>query len=73
MAPAPTSSSALRFTAPSVRRALAAIRSHHVPADQIDHAILAAINVTLCLLSGCNDRVAEGFNRDLAVSGGRVP
>jgi len=71
MAPALTSLPAL--PAPSVRRALHAIRSHHVPADQIDYAILAAINVTLCLLSGCNDRVAEGFNRDLAVSGGRIP
>jgi len=71
MAPALTSSAAPRLTAPSVRRALQAIRSYQVPADQIDRAILAAINVTLCLLSGGNDRVAEGFNRDVAVSGGR--
>ncbi len=59
--------------APSVQRALQAIRTHDVSADQIDYAILAAINVTLCLSSGGSDRVAEGFNRDLALSGGRVP
>ncbi len=61
-----------RIMAPSVRRALQAISSHQVPADQIDYAILSAINVTLCLISGGNDRVAEGFNRDVAVSGGRA-
>jgi len=60
-------------SAPSVHRALQAIKAHHVPADRIDYAILAAINVTLCLLSGGDDRVAEGFNRDIAVSGGRAP
>lgn len=59
--------------APSVHRALQAIRIHQVPADQIDYAILAAINVTLCLLSNGNDRVAEGFNRDIATSGHRAP
>lgn len=61
------------LTAPSVHRALQAIRLHRVPAEQIDDAILAAINVTLCLSSDGNDRVAEGFNRDIAVSGGRIP
>ncbi len=59
-------------SAPSVRRALHAIRTHHVPPDQIDFAILSAINVTLCLVSGGSDRVAEGFNRDCAMSGGRL-
>jgi hypothetical protein len=29
----------------------------------------AAINVTLCLASGGGDRVAEGFNNDIAISG----
>ncbi len=71
MAPGFGQSTYLR-TAPSVRRALQAIRSHNVPPDQIDYAILAAINVTLCLISGGNDRVAEGFNRDRAMSGGRT-
>jgi len=54
-----------RATAPSVHRALQAIRSHNVPVEQIDYVILSAINVTLCLLSGGNDLVAEGFNRDV--------
>jgi hypothetical protein len=27
----------------------------------------------LCLISASDDRVAEGFNRDIAISGGRVP
>ena len=57
--------------APSVRRALRAISLHGIRADQIDYAILAAINVTLCLSSNGDDRVAEGFNRDVAASGGR--
>ncbi len=75
MAPALTNSADLNTshaTAPSVRRALRAISSHQVPAEQIDYAILSAINVTLCLLSGGDDRVAEGFNRDVAISGGRA-
>ena len=59
--------------APSVQGALQAIVTHQIPADQIDCAILAAINVTLCLLSNGDDRVAEGFNRDTAISGGRAP
>lgn len=59
--------------APSVHRALQAIRRYKVPAEQIDYAILAAINVTLCLLSNGDGRVAEGFNRDIAMSGGNAP
>jgi hypothetical protein len=55
--------------APSVTRALQAIRRYGAQPEQIDHAILSAINVTLCLASGGNDRVAEGFNRDIARSG----
>jgi cell division protein ZapA (FtsZ GTPase activity inhibitor) len=55
--------------AQSVTRALKAIKQYRVGAEQIDHAILAAINVTLCLASGGNNQVAEGFNRDLALSG----
>jgi hypothetical protein len=56
-------------TAPSVTRALAAIRRYGAAPEQIDQAILAAINVTLCLFSGGDDRVAEGFNHDIAANG----
>jgi hypothetical protein len=52
---------------PSVTRALTAIRRHNARPEQIDHVILAAINVTLCLLSGGDNQVAEGFNHDLAL------
>jgi cell division protein ZapA (FtsZ GTPase activity inhibitor) len=55
--------------AQSVTRALQAIQRYGAPPEQIDHAILAAINVTLCLASGGDDRVAEGFNGDIARSG----
>jgi cell division protein ZapA (FtsZ GTPase activity inhibitor) len=55
--------------APSVTRALQAIKRYGAQPEQIDHAILSAINVTLCLASGGSDRVAEGFNRDIAASG----
>ena len=55
--------------APSVTRALEAIKRHGVAPEQIDHAVLSAINVTLYLSSGGDDRVSEGFNRDLAGNG----
>ncbi len=55
--------------ASSVTRALSAIRRYDPAPDEIDKTILAAINVTLCLASGGNDQVAEGFNRDVAISG----
>jgi hypothetical protein len=55
--------------AQSVTRALQTIERYHVTPDQIDRAILAAINVTLCVVSCCDDRVSEGFNRDLAQNG----
>jgi hypothetical protein len=55
--------------APSVTRALQAIKRYGAQPEQIDQAILAAINVTLCLASGGSDRVAEGFNSDIASSG----
>jgi hypothetical protein len=53
----------------SVTRALQAIQRYGAAPEQIDHAILAAINVTLCLASGGSDRVAEGFNGDILMSG----
>ena len=46
--------------AQSVFRALHAIRRYGTAPEQIDRAILAAINVTLCLASGGDDRVSEG-------------
>jgi cell division protein ZapA (FtsZ GTPase activity inhibitor) len=55
--------------APSVTRALQAIKRYSALPEQIDYAILSAINVTLCLASGGDDRVAEGFNQDIASSG----
>lgn len=55
--------------APSVSRALQAIKRYGAGPEQIDRAILAAINVTLCLASNGNDRVAEGFNHDIATNG----
>lgn len=57
--------------ASSVSRALHAIKRYNAGPEQIDVAILAAINVTLCLASGGSDRVAEGFNNDIALSGRR--
>lgn len=53
----------------AVTRALRSIRRYDAAPEQIDHAILAAINVTLCLVSNGNDRVAEGFNGDIARNG----
>jgi len=55
--------------APSVIRALQAIKRYGVAPEQIDHAVLSAINVTLYLSSAGDDRVSEGFNRDLAGNG----
>ncbi|PWC56175.1 hypothetical protein [Azospirillum sp. TSO22-1] len=55
--------------AQSVSRALHAIKRYNARPEQIDQAILSAINVTLCLASGGDDRVAEGFNADVALSG----
>jgi len=55
--------------ASSVTRALQAIKRYGAGPEQIDGAILAAINVTLCLASNGDDRVAEGFNHDIAANG----
>jgi cell division protein ZapA (FtsZ GTPase activity inhibitor) len=51
--------------AQSVARALNAIKRYKMRPEQIDGAIIAAINVTLCLVSGGDARVAEGFNKDM--------
>ncbi|HKF71976.1 MAG TPA: hypothetical protein VKB68_09505 [Stellaceae bacterium] len=50
----------------SVTRALQAFKRYAVSPEQIDYAMLSAINVTLFLTSGGDDRVSDGFNRDLA-------
>ena len=55
----------------AVTRALQSIKRYNTQPEQIDYAILAAINVTLCLASGGSDRVADGFNADIAGSGRR--
>ncbi|WP_448190257.1 hypothetical protein [Azospirillum sp. sgz301742] len=55
--------------AQSVSRALHALKRYNAQPEQIDQTILSAINVTLCLASGGDDRVAEGFNADIALSG----
>jgi hypothetical protein len=57
---------------PMTRFVTCALRTVHRydPApDGIDFAILSAINAVLCLRSGGDDRVAEGFNGDVAASG----
>ena len=55
--------------APSVTRALQAIKRHAATPEQIDHAVLSAINVTLYLACRGNDRVLDAFNRDIAENG----
>jgi hypothetical protein len=49
--------------------ALRAVQRYDMAAERIDFAILSAINAVLCLSSGGDDRVAEGFNGDIAMSG----
>src|SRR5215472_8940295 len=52
--------------------ALETIRRHKVAPERIDFAILCAINATLCVRSNGDDRVAEGFNNDIATNGRRL-
>ena len=49
--------------APAVGRALGAIARYRVPPDEIDRAILAAINVGLCRAAGFNDDIARNGRR----------
>jgi hypothetical protein len=56
--------------ASSVTRALITIQRYDAAPDQLDQAILAAINVTLCLAANGDDWVSEGFNLDIAMNGG---
>jgi hypothetical protein len=55
--------------AQSVACALRAVHRHQARPEQIDSFIIAAINVTLCLVSGGGDRVAEALNHDISTSG----
>ncbi len=55
--------------APSITRALQAIRRYAAPPEQIDYAVLSAINVTLYLACLGDDRVLDAFNRDVAENG----
>ena len=59
--------------APSVTRALQAIKRYAATPEQIDHAVLSAINLTLYLACRGNDRVLDGFNRDIAENGRDFP
>jgi len=53
----------------SVSRSLHTIKRYSLAAERIDDAILAAINASLCLTSGGDDHIAEGFNDDIARNG----
>lgn len=53
----------------SVARSLEAIKRYDVAPEEIDDAILAAINIGLCIESGGDDHVAEGFNHDIVING----
>lgn len=53
----------------SVARSLEAIKRYEVQPEEIDDAILAAINISLCLESDGDDHVAEGFNHDIVING----
>jgi hypothetical protein len=55
--------------ASSVTRALQAIKRYAATPEQIDHAVLCAINLTLFLASRGDDRVSDGFNKDIAGNG----
>ncbi|HKX08249.1 MAG TPA: hypothetical protein VJN67_08640 [Stellaceae bacterium] len=59
--------------ASAVTRALQAIKRYDATPEQIDHAVLSAINVTLCLACRGNDRVLDGLNRDIAGNGRDFP
>ena len=53
----------------SVSRGLETITRYPITPERIDDAIIAAINASLCLVSGGDDHVAEGFNDDIARNG----
>jgi hypothetical protein len=60
---------AAKSSCSSVARTLEAIKRYDVQPEEIDDAILAAINISLCLESDGDDHVAEGFNHDIVING----
>ena len=52
-----------------VARTLKALKCYEVRPEQIDEIILQAINISLCLESDGDARVAEGFNNDIVING----
>ena len=52
--------------------ALETIRRYKMAPERIDFAILCAINATLSIRSNGDDRVAEGFNGDIAMNVSRL-
>jgi hypothetical protein len=54
-----------------VTRALQTIRRYNVAPEKIDFAILCAINATLCIRSNGDERVAEGFDSEIAANASR--
>jgi hypothetical protein len=52
-----------------VARTLKALKCYDVHPEQIDEIILQAINISLCLESDGDARVAEGFNNDIVING----
>ncbi|HXS42096.1 MAG TPA: hypothetical protein VN766_18035 [Stellaceae bacterium] len=52
-----------------VARTLKALKCYDVRPEQIDDIILQAINISLCLESDGDARVAEGFNNDIVING----
>jgi len=53
----------------TVARSLDVIKRYELSPEEIDDAILAAINVSLCLESDGDEQVCEGFNHDLVING----
>ena len=53
----------------SVARTLETIKHYDVRPEEIDETIINAINVSLCLESDGDRKVAEGFNNDLVING----
>ena len=67
--PAKTPRKAVPCERTTVARSLDTIKRYELAPEEIDDAILAAINVSLCLESDGDDMVAEGFNHDIVING----
>ncbi len=53
----------------TVARSLDVIKRYELAPEEIDDAILAAINVSLCLESDGDYQVCDGFNHDIVING----